>query len=163
MTMSINSKSIEVVFELLPILLSYLLLKTITTKSGFFSQKIKTQMRKFENFDEYDQKHVSEVVEDAVNSTGFIASIFSILLAVLLMLGKEFLENSSISVQNVEVIGLFTLLILYLIALIRLFSMKGELICRECKFFLFKHYTYDQLFKYSLYFGYICLVFMVFM
>lgn len=145
-------KIIDVICEVLPIILSIILLVLIKIKKGnYWQSKVENQMCNFE-LDDVAINHIVEITDDISASIGFLGAICSILLGIILIILGELLDKKTFSA---EFALLLSLIVVYIGALIQLFRMKDVLLNRKCRMSPLRRFSYANIFNGLLYLGYL--------
>ena len=147
------------VYEIVPVIISIFLLYSIQIKKSYWESKILYQIRRY-NIKDYEKKYIVDIVEDVNKSLNFLGSVIAILVGIILIVLKRWLDKTANNTFFEHSI-LLILLIIYLFSLHKLYHMKNELQSDHPKFWQLRKYTYAQVYEFLLKIGYLCLIFVI--
>jgi hypothetical protein len=143
-----------ILLEVFPIILSVILLAVISIRKSFWESKVTLQMSRIEHINKEDIKHVVAIVDDISTSVGFLGAIISILFGIILIIIGEILDSKTVSFGSIKFVLLLSLVVIYISALILLYSMKAVLLREKCRTPFFQWCSYASLFNGLVYIGY---------
>jgi hypothetical protein len=147
------------IYEIVPVIISIFLLYSLRIRKSYWESKVLYQIEKYRIKDD-EKKHIVDIVEDVNESINFLGSVIAILIGIVLILIKRWADPTSIN-TSFEYYILFSLLILYLLSLFKLYRMKKELQSDNPKVWKLRKYTYSQVYEFLLKIGYVCLISMI--
>ena len=131
--------------ESLPVLLTIVIILTISSQRGFWKRKIDFHLKGYTSIlAPHEVEHIKSIVEDISTSIGFITSILSILLSLLIFFFKS--NELNIIINPIIKIEIIVYFILIIIPVIVLFRMQAKQMNDHLTKFPFRRYSFKKIF-----------------
>lgn len=142
------------IFETSPIILSFFLVVVLQVKKGYWLEKIKKQLERYDlSVDKLN--NIIDIVEDVYTSISFVGAVIAILFGVILIIIKESFVSKNLPFLSIDFCILVSLMVVYIVSLHKIFSMKTKLLTRKIHiFFLSRLISYCELLIALLLIGY---------
>lgn len=159
-----------IIFQLVPIVLSLLLIFFISSRKGYSKSKIEKQLSGYTIISEGDERkpilrqtdvnHINDIIEDTYIYLGFLCGFATIIISMLLDIVQEIIKKEFELFGIDSLVIIITMLVCF-ISLHRLWRDKLTKLTQPCTLSIFRKYTYKQVYDFVLILGYLGLAFVL--